>query len=109
MIKIKEKDYNVEVRFRHVLPYQWEKYAKAGQVWIENETGVQVDKLHGLTACTVLYDDKANGSRQIVAFATCSKLDPFSRKVGRKIALARALQPLDKSVRTVVWKEYLNR
>ena len=33
-------------------------------------------------------------------------LDQFSRKIGRKISLKRALQPFDKNLRTIVWNEY---
>ena len=39
----------------------------------------------------------------------CSLMDNFDRKVGRKLALARAIAELDKDTRTEIWKEYMKK
>ncbi len=58
-----------------------------------------VGKYNGYTLCMV---------DQYAAVSFCSRGDIFSRKVGRKVALAKALErtPMTKSERTKVWDDY---
>ncbi len=57
-----------------------------GNILYEFENSTFVKNLPKITVCTVL-----DGKTFSVGFATCSSKDQYSGKMGRKIALARAL------------------
>lgn len=68
-----------------------------------------VVKFRGCTVCKIY----KNGKVYSTGTAYCSRLEPnFVKSIGRKIALARALDPydllsdFDKETRTLFWKEY---
>lgn len=42
-----------------------------------------------------------------IGHAMCVPTDNFSRRVGRKMALTRALEGFDRAVRRAVWRDYL--
>jgi len=61
-----------------------------------------------VTSCEII-DDRAKILNS--GYAICSILDQFSRKIGRKISLGRALLnafPEDKELRRKFWETYLN-
>jgi hypothetical protein len=49
------------------------------------------------------------GSWKTSGDSRCSPKDHFCRETGRKVSLAKALNPLPKTVRKEVWDAYLNR
>jgi len=95
-----------KVYFKHVTPDKWQEYARKEhpEQWLESETGAPFERVQGLTMCTVEHPKLSN-----VGFAACSKDDNFDRKVGRKVALTEALKVYDKTFRTKIWEEYLER
>ena len=110
MLNVETKNFRVEVRFKHVLPSRWDEYVDSIKYWFKQEE-IDPDKVHGMTLCTISYRGEMDGlkiDKYLIGFSACSKRDQFNRKVGRKVALQRTLQPLDKKIRTEVWKEYWN-
>lgn len=72
----------------------------------------QVDSYHirfvhrvgiGVTLCLIYDNDKLPVQ---VGAAYCSKKDHYDRKVGRKVALARALKDTPREYRKKVWDAY---
>lgn len=65
--------------------------------------------LRSCTICTIEPENR-NIRRSSLCFskeiAVCSKGDNFSKKIGRKIALTRALARYPREVRKVFWAEY---
>ena len=59
-------------------------------------------------AITFCYITNGDGIMKI-GHAYCSQSDNFDRKVGRKIALTRAVRGLDKGLRTQIWNTYLGK
>jgi len=60
---------------------------------------------NGETLCFVYL----GGGEPYVGWAHCSKQDQFCKETGRKVALARAVKPLDKATRKRVWEAYFGR
>lgn len=58
-----------------------------------------------VTLCTI---ETSSDSEHIVGEARCSESDQYSRDIGRKLSLLRAMQSagMSKSVRTKVWNAY---
>ena len=64
------------------------------------------------TVCTIYEcsDQDPKKFKELVrAHAACSLKDRFNKEKGRKVSMARALTPWDRSFRTVVWKAYFAR
>lgn len=59
-------------------------------------------KVQGLTQCVVLN----LGGYWKLGESFCSIHDKFDRKVGRKVAFAKAIEALSKPERTELWEEY---
>jgi len=57
------------------------------------------------TDCYIFKDDVI----EEVGITFCSLSDNFSRAVGRKIALTRAVKNLPKDLRTKIWHEYFSK
>lgn len=93
MLRVKRGSDEVEVRFDH-------KFCTPDE--IEGLTGICVDEDRRCSLAT------ANLNGQVVGrgMAVCHPVDNFCRATGRKKALAYALHPLSKEVRTAVWREY---
>lgn len=49
------------------------------------------------------------GGKPYTGEAICHDLDNFNKETGRKIALGRAIAPLDVTERTIIWHLYLMR
>jgi hypothetical protein len=69
----------------------------------------------GITYCRVI-QIKNFGDNQIailsgIGYAQCYAKDVFERKIGRKIALARALKGagISRSERTLVWEQFIKQ
>lgn len=93
MLRITHGVDKVEIRFDHKWcdPYE-----------IEDITGVCVDDERRCTVITT----SLNGNVVGRGMAVCNPCDNFCRSTGRKKALAYALHPLNKELRTAVWYEY---
>ena len=63
----------------------------------------QDNKPVGVT-CTV---DVEISNKPLIGTATCHPHDNFSRRVGRRIALTRAIKNLPREYRKRVWEKYL--
>jgi hypothetical protein len=57
------------------------------------------------TTCVVTLD----GDRVLMGTATCHEEDQFCKRIGRRIALKRAIESLPKNERKKIWEIYLNR
>ncbi len=60
----------------------------------------------GMTICYISVSDMAEDQ---LAPAFCSMADNFSKEIGRKVSLTKALEYFDKPTRTAIWKAYLGR
>lgn len=78
------------------------------KVQISPETILDIRFYHSLenniSVTRIIHGDELIGE----GTAKCSKNDKFSRPLGRKVSLARALlsSPLTKEARKLVWKQY---
>ena len=81
---------------------------KVGFVQRPIENGMLYDRsgvtpYKGFTGCRIFGVDNKMVAE---AFAYCSIRDNFSRKIGRKIALAKTMKYLPKTLRSEIWKKY---
>lgn len=64
---------------------------------------------YGSTECHI---ERLNtqGDWNLISFgmARCSKEDMFHKPTGRKISLTRAVENMDKEIRTAIWESYFN-
>ena len=93
MLRIKEGPDEIEVWFDH-------KFCSPDE--IGGLTDICVEEERRCTVATV----SLNGSTVGRGMAVCHPVDNFCRATGRKNALACALHPLTKEMRTAVWREY---
>ncbi len=59
----------------------------------------------GTVHCAIRNDD---GPPVLYGWAICSERDRFTRKIGRKVALTRAIKDMPRDFRSQVWAAYLN-
>ena len=64
----------------------------------------QVSVGHPITTAYVV--DAASGEFKQLGVAICALGDRFCKATGRKLALARALQDMPRTDRTLVWQAY---
>jgi|WetSurMetagenome_2_1015567.scaffolds.fasta_scaffold271778_3 hypothetical protein len=69
--------------------------------------GYTTDKKH--RTVTHAYVTLFDGVEVLEGVATCSKLDRFSKEVGRKTALSYAIQGLPRELRAQIWTGYFSR
>ncbi len=93
MLRITHGVDKIEIKFDHKLCSPDE---------IEGLTGVCVDSERRCTVVTTSLNGHVVGR----GMAVCNPCDNFCRSTGRKKAMAYALQPLSKEIRTAVWTEY---
>ena len=58
----------------------------------------------GIVHCNIGCDD---GPLSLYGYAVCSRRDRFNRKIGRKVALTRAIKDKPRDFRSQVWAAYL--
>ncbi len=63
------------------------------------------ENLNGRTYCII---EDHNKKVLFEGVAKCASNDQFCKDIGRKHALKRAIQTLDRDERTKIWKAYLN-
>ena len=57
-----------------------------------------------ITSCSIRTDEQLKESLDIMSGLTIlNPIDSYDKVIDKKIALTRAIQPLDKSVRTEIW------
>lgn len=110
MLDIQNGKERIKVKFKHANPgqFQQDKNLKA---LVAEELEINPEIAQALTLCFIDVFDRNMSKEEwkkahIVSMAACSKSDRFTRKTGRKIALARALESFDKPFRTLVWEKY---
>ena len=97
MWQVKSQDFDVKFTFRHM----------RGLNYVDNRTGHTITDA---TLCDVIVNDKPYW-----AISCCSAADNFNKEVGRKVALARAIEKarkevdLPKPIRQQIWQRYFNR
>ena len=64
----------------------------------------QHEKGKGVTKCIIEKDNEEFS----LGYAVCSVNDSFCYDCGRKVSMARALQPLSRKVRRNFWETYRN-
>jgi hypothetical protein len=91
MMRVQHGGRDIAVAFQHVHG-RWDVGSK---------------RIQAVTLCRIIVDGKEVG----YSAAFCSAQDHFSKEIGRKRALARALKAagLDANTRTAVWDRYLTR
>lgn len=82
------------------------------RIWFEHHPELQIG--HGdqnATTIARIAEDVGDGAWSVSGWATCSPKDVFSRRVGRKVALARALKygGFTQPQRTQVWKQLFEK
>ena len=72
---------------------------------------IREQAVRGYTTCVIKLGTREAPEGEFVGEAYCSKLDVFNKEVGRKIALARALNnaKFDRNVRKQIWQTYFAR
>ena len=75
----------------------WDKARSQGQIR-DHALGYPIPEIVGVTRCTLLDD---SGEPMFSGYAFCSQRDQFSRRIGRAIALNRAVEELRKFPRTL--------
>lgn len=93
MLRVTLGSDEVEIRFDH----GWCDPSE-----IEDITGVCVDDERRCTMVSATLNGKRVGNGMVI----CHPGDNFCKSTGRKKALAYALHPLEKELRTAVWEEY---
>lgn len=63
------------------------------------------EDLNGRTYCII---EDHNKKVLFEGVSKCTSRDQFCKDIGRKYALKRAIQTLDRDERTKIWKAYLN-
>lgn len=93
MLRVTHGSDEVEIRFDHKLcpPHE-----------IEGITGISVDEDRRCSLATTTLNGQVVGKGMVV----CHPNDNFCRATGRKGALAYAIHPLSKELRTAVWTAY---
>jgi hypothetical protein len=78
---------------------------KLGPYWVE-----WVHRASMRTICSIFNETPPKQSISSGS-AYCSPKDNFSKEIGRKLTLARAIKKLDLSyeIRAQIWKDYFNR
>lgn len=69
------------------------------------EDGKIINKKPVYTACFIIAEDRAITGYGI---SWCNPSDIFSKFVGRKLALTRAVKELDKDFRKTIWDKYFS-
>jgi len=93
MLRVTHKSDEVAIKFDH-------KWCSPEE--IERITGVHVEDKRRCTMVTVELNENIVGT----GLAVCHPGDNFCRHTGRKKAMAYAIYPLSKELRTAVWEEY---
>lgn len=93
MLRVTKGLDEVEVRFEH-------NFCTPNE--IEGLTGICVDEDRRCSLATA----HLNGTMVGRGMAVCHPGDNFCKSTGRKKALAYAVYPLSKELRSAVWKEY---
>lgn len=66
--------------------------------------------IKGYTKCTLKFGPKEAPTRpDLEGEAYCSTMDTFNKEIGRKVSLARAVQPLPREERRAIWEAYFSR
>lgn len=78
---------------------------------IATDVGLRIQFKHHENRVTECFLIDESGTTVCCGEALCHSLDQFSRSVGRKLALSRALRSslLSKATRTSVWESYFAR
>lgn len=96
-IQINDKETEIYIRFQHNQFNHTEKMDKPLSKY---------PLLNGMTICYLMKEDN---SLLNSGHSSCTINDTFSKEIGRKISLTRAVKELPKSERTKIWEAYLNR
>lgn len=71
--------------------------------------GLKVNFHHNLINKTTICAVSAGETILGEGSAKCGQNDTFSKKVGRKVALTKALTGLPKDTRSTIWNDYKNQ
>lgn len=74
----------------------------------------KITDLPQYTTCVFVIDGDGHTGAYASGLARCSLSDRYNRRIGRKLALLRAMQqhPLtrdDKALRTAIWKKFFEK
>jgi hypothetical protein len=64
------------------------------------------EKYRGMTSCCII--DQEKGTAVSYGHSACVIPDIFVKATGRKLALARAVQPFSREDRREIWKQYFD-
>lgn len=85
-----------DIYFRH-------KPNEEGTIMVKTDERVTESPFKGMTEC-IIEKDK---NEVAIGVACCSLSDRYVKSVGRKVALARAIEEFDKDFRKAVWEAYI--
>lgn len=99
-LKLKHDGKDIEVRFGHV----WQEDITPETIPLFMVRPTQPN--HFVNRRCSIADLSINGEPFARGIAICHPQDNFSRTRGRKIALTKAIEPLDKLTRRAIWETY---